>query len=156
MAVRELVQGRLHVEPAGEEMPLAMELAALPDGRVQCTLGTLAHTVRTAAVGPHRWHWQTGGVDGWVEDASWEPAARPGAAGGASELRAPFNGRVVAVPVAAGDALPQGATVVVLESMKLEHSLTCPSAATVAELLVAPGQQVAPGQVLARFAAQEA
>ena len=45
---------------------------------------------------------------------------------------------------------------VVLESMKLEHSLACPKAATVAELLVAPGQQVAPGQVLARFTVPEA
>ena len=36
--------------------------------------------------------------------------------------------------------------------MKLEHSLASPAAATVAELLVAPGQQVSPGQVLARFA----
>ena len=71
-------------------------------------------------------------------------------------MRAPFNGRVVAVPVSAGEALQAGATVVVLESMKLEHSLACPTAATVAELLVAPGQQVGPGQVLARFAMQEA
>ncbi|MNU07143.1 Biotin carrier protein MADF [compost metagenome] len=58
--------------------------------------------------------------------------------------------------MAVGEALQAGATVVVLESMKLEHSLTCPAAVTVVELLVAPGQQVAPGQVLARFAAQEA
>ena len=99
-----------------------------------------------------RWHWQTDGVDGWVEDASWEPATRAGAAGGATELRAPFNGKVVALPVAAGQALAAGDTVVVIESMKLEHSLASPAAVTVAELLVAPGQQVSPGQVLARFA----
>jgi len=46
----------------------------------------------------------------------------------------------------------KGDTVVVIESMKLEHSLACPGATTVAELLVAPGQQVSPGQVLVRFA----
>ena len=67
-------------------------------------------------------------------------------------MRAPFNGKVVALPVAAGQALAAGDTVVVIESMKLEHSLASPAAATVAELLVAPGQQVSPGQVLARFA----
>ena len=64
----------------------------------------------------------------------------------------PFNGKVVALPVAAGQTLAAGDTVVVIESMKLEHSLASPAAATVAELLVAPGQQVSPGQVLARFA----
>ncbi len=137
IAVRELGGGRLQIEQAGAE-PVTLQL---PQRGVHCV-----------AVGPRRWHWQTGGVDGWVEDASWEPAARAGAAGGATELRAPFNGKVVALPVAAGQALAAGDTVVVIESMKLEHSLACPAAATVAELLVAPGQQVSPGQVLARFA----
>ena len=137
VAVRELGGGRLLVEQAGAE-PVALQL---PQRGVHCV-----------AVGSRRWHWQTGGVDGWVEDASWEPAARAGAAGGATELRAPFNGKVVALPVAAGQALAAGDTVVVIESMKLEHSLASPAAVTVAELLVAPGQQVSPGQVLARFA----
>ncbi len=137
LAVRELGGGRLQVEQAGAE-PIALQLPQ--------------RGVHYVAVGPLRWHWQTGGVDGWVEDASWEPATRAGAAGGATELRAPFNGKVVALPVAAGQALAAGDTVVVIESMKLEHSLASPAAATVAELLVAPGQQVSPGQVLARFA----
>lgn len=137
IAVRELGGGRLQVEQAGAE-PVTLQL---PQRGVHCV-----------AVGPRRWHWQTGGVDGWVEDASWEPAARAGAAGGATELRAPFNGKVVALPVAAGQALAAGDTVVVIESMKLEHSLASPAAATVTELLVAPGHQVSPGQVLARFA----
>lgn len=139
VAVRELSGGRLQVEHAGVE-PTSFTLQ-LPQGGV--------HYV---AVGPLRWHWQTRGVDGWVEDASWDPATRAGAASGTTELRAPFNGKVVALPVAAGQALAAGDTVVVIESMKLEHSLASPAAATVAELLVAPGQQVSPGQVLARFA----
>lgn len=137
IAVRELGGGRLQIEQAGAE-PVTLQLPQ--------------RGVHHVSVGPLRWHWQTGGVDGWVEDASWEPAARTGAAGGATELRAPFNGKVVALSVAAGQALAAGDTVVVIESMKLEHSLASPAAATVAELLVAPGQQVSPGQVLARFA----
>lgn len=139
VVVRELGGGRLQVEQAGVE-PTSFTLQ-LPQRGVHCM-----------AVGPRRWHWQSDGVDGWVEDASWEPAARAEAAGGAAELRAPFNGKVVALPVAAGQALAAGDTVVVIESMKLEHSLASTAAATVAELLVAPGQQVSPGQVLARFA----
>ncbi len=139
VAVRELGSVRLQVEQAGAE-PTTITLQLPQRG------------VHYVAVEPLRWHWQIGGVDGWVEDASWEPATRAGAAGGVTELRAPFNGKVVALPVAAGQALTAGDTVVVIESMKLEHSLASPAAATVAELLVAPGQQVSPGQVLARFA----
>ena len=139
VAVRELGSVRLQVEQAGAE-PTTITLQLPQRG------------VHYVAVEPLRWHWQIGGVDGWVEDASWEPAARAGAAGGATELRAPFNGKVVALPVSEGQALAAGDTVVVIESMKLEHSLASPVAATVAELLVAPGQQVSPGQVLARFA----
>nr|WP_296021982.1 biotin carboxylase N-terminal domain-containing protein [uncultured Acidovorax sp.] len=142
VAVRELGGGRLQVEQAGAD----------PATTTVTTLQLPQHGVHCVAVGSRRWHWQTGGVDGWVEDASWEPVARAGATGGATELRAPFNGKVVALPVAAGQALAAGDTVVVIESMKLEHSLSSPAAATVAELLVAPGQQVSPGQVLARFA----
>jgi len=113
-------------------------------------------------VGALRWHWQAGSVDGWVQDASWEPATGAdagtglGAAGSASELRAPCNGRVLALPASVGQALAAGETVVVIESMKLEHRLASPDAATLAELLVGPGQQVSPGQVLARFAAAAA
>jgi geranyl-CoA carboxylase alpha subunit len=159
LAVRELGAGRLLVEHAGGTTHL--QLAPQAAGMVRITTTQTGaegdvrhadHTVRAVPVGSLRWHWQTGGVDGWVEDASWEPAARAGAAGGATELRAPFNGKVVALPVAADQALAAGDTVVVIESMKLEHSLSSPAAATVAELLVAPGQQVSPGQVLARFA----
>ena len=176
LAVRELGAGRLQVErtsalPADAAHPAdisqgpndavttttTVQLTPQPGGAVRATIhGGDApftdHTVHAMPMGRLRWHWQTGGVDGWVEDASWEPAARAGAAGGATELRAPFNGMVVALPVAAGQALAAGDTVVVIESMKLEHSLACPVAATVAELLVAPGQQVSPGQVLVRFA----
>ncbi|MCW5234683.1 acetyl-CoA carboxylase biotin carboxyl carrier protein subunit [Verminephrobacter eiseniae] len=122
----------------------------------------MVHDVRAVPVGALRWHWQAGSVDGWVQDASWEPATGAdagtglGAAGSASELRAPCNGRVLALPASVGQALAAGETVVVIESMKLEHCLACPDAATLAELLVGPGQQVSPGQVLARFAAAAA
>ena len=166
LAVRELGAGRLRVERTGaatgavETAITTVQLTPQPGGAVRATTHDDAHgnmladhAVHAVRVAPLRWHWQAGGVDGWIEDASWEPATRTGAAGGASELRAPFNGKVIALPGAAGQALAAGETVVVIESMKLEHSLASPAAATVAEVLVAPGQQVAPGQVLVRFAA---
>jgi len=57
------------------------------------------------------------------------------------------------VAAVAGQVLAAGDTAVVIESMKLEHSLAGTASAVVTEVLVSPGQQVAPGQVLVRFAA---
>jgi 3-methylcrotonyl-CoA carboxylase alpha subunit/geranyl-CoA carboxylase alpha subunit len=70
---------------------------------------------------------------------------------GATDLKAPFNGKVVALAVQAGQAVRRGDTLVVLESMKLEHSLTAPRDAVVAAVTVVVGQQAGPGQMLVRF-----
>ena len=113
------------------------------------------HAVRVPAPGDAvRWHAQSGAVDWWIDDLSYAPPETATAAQ-AAELRAPFNGKVVRVAARPGQALAAGETAVVIESMKLEHSLSPRADATVAEVLVAEGQQVAPGQVLLRFAVPE-
>ena len=98
-----------------------------------------------------RWHVQQGGIDLFVEDASFEPAQ--GAQGGAAahELRAPFNGKVIAVHTAAGARVARGDTLLVIESMKLEHAVAAPRDALVQAVRVEAGQQVAPGQVVVQF-----
>ncbi len=97
-----------------------------------------------------RWHVHAGAVDLFVEDASFDPPAAAGGGAAGGELRAPFNGKVIAVPVAEGQAVRQGETLVVLESMKLEHALAAACDGRVKSVLVTPGQQAAPGQVLVR------
>jgi biotin carboxyl carrier protein len=74
-------------------------------------------------------------------------------AAGAADLTvvAPMPGRVVAVPVAVGAAVERGQTVVVLEAMKMESSLTSSRAGLVKEVLVAPGQTVQQRQPLVRI-----
>ena len=52
------------------------------------------------------------------------------------------------VLVEPGAEVTQGQTLVVLEAMKMEHSVQSPSAGTVAEVRVAVGDQVESGQVL--------
>ena len=61
-------------------------------------------------------------------------------------------GAVVAVGVQDGAAVTAGTVVVTVEAMKMEHALSAPVDGTV-ELLVAVGDQVKVGQVLARITA---
>jgi glutaconyl-CoA/methylmalonyl-CoA decarboxylase subunit gamma len=58
---------------------------------------------------------------------------------------------VVSVPVAAGEAVAKGTTIVILSAMKMQNELTAPGDATVKEILVGPGQTVEQNQVLVRL-----
>jgi geranyl-CoA carboxylase alpha subunit len=99
------------------------------------------------------WHLQSGAVDLVVEDASFEPAAGGAGASAANELRAPFNGKVIAVKAQAGAAVVRGDTLLVLESMKLEHALGATRDGVIKAVHVEPGQQAATSQVLVTFEA---
>jgi len=77
-----------------------------------------------------------------------------GAAGGAAAdgaILSPMPGRIIAVEVAAGEAVTKGQKLVTLEAMKMEHSLVAPFDGTVAELNAETGGQVSEGAVLARI-----
>ena len=64
-------------------------------------------------------------------------------------LLAPMPGTVVSVAVQSGDQVEAGAPVLVLEAMKMQHTVSAPHAGTVTEIDVQPGTQVAAGDVLA-------
>jgi 3-methylcrotonyl-CoA carboxylase alpha subunit len=66
-------------------------------------------------------------------------------------LAAPMPGKVIAVLVAAGAAVERGTPLVIMEAMKMEHTITAPGAGTVREILYAVGEQVAEGAELIRF-----
>jgi 3-methylcrotonyl-CoA carboxylase alpha subunit len=55
---------------------------------------------------------------------------------------------VRAVAVSAGDVVAQGDVLVVLEAMKMEHSIRAPRDGTVESVLVKDGEQVERGAVL--------
>ncbi len=84
-----------------------------------------------------------------------EPPQKRQASLSDGRLAAPINGRVVAVPVTAGDKVAAGRPLVVLEAMKIEHALTLPAAITVKAVHVARGAQVSPGQMLVEFEVPE-
>jgi len=75
-------------------------------------------------------------------------AAGASAADGA--ILAPMPGKVIAVDVAAGEAVTKGQRLLVLEAMKMEHALTAPFDGTVDELDVSEGQQVQVEALLAK------
>jgi 3-methylcrotonyl-CoA carboxylase alpha subunit len=60
-------------------------------------------------------------------------------------LRSPMPGLVLDVRARAGEAVEAGAVLVVLEAMKMEHSLSAPWAGTVAAVAVKPGDRVEEG-----------
>jgi 3-methylcrotonyl-CoA carboxylase alpha subunit len=63
----------------------------------------------------------------------------------AGHLTAPMSGTVVAVMVKPGDAVAKGAALVVLEAMKMEHTIVAPVAARVAAVHFAVGDRVGEG-----------
>lgn len=67
---------------------------------------------------------------------------------GASVVKAPIPGKVVAVTVKPGDEVEPGRPLVVLEAMKMENELTADQAGRVAAVRVAPGDTVEAGAVL--------
>ncbi|MFY0409050.1 biotin carboxylase N-terminal domain-containing protein [Solicola sp. PLA-1-18] len=64
-------------------------------------------------------------------------------------LLSPMPAAVVAVSVAEGDAVTRGQTVLVLEAMKMQHTVTAPHDGVVTTLTAAVGDQVESGAVLA-------
>jgi propionyl-CoA carboxylase alpha chain len=65
-------------------------------------------------------------------------------------------GTVVRVAVEAGAEVAAGDVVLVLEAMKMQHTVTAPHAGTVTEINIEPGAQVASGEVLAVVATEQA
>ena len=144
LQVRELGHGALQVQ-AGEQRHQA---------HVGSDTVTLDGVTRPAAVvrgADGHSHVRWGAHDLRLQDLSHTAAVASGSGPAARELRAPFNGKLVAVAAQVGDRVTRGQTLLTIESMKIEHQIAAPRDGTVASVAVAPGQQVAPGQVLVTF-----
>jgi 3-methylcrotonyl-CoA carboxylase alpha subunit len=68
-------------------------------------------------------------------------------------LTAPMPGKIVAVLVDKGKAVEKGAPLLIMEAMKMEHTIAAPANGVVEELLYAVGDQVAEGAQLLAFKA---
>jgi len=87
-------------------------------------------------------------------DATYAPPAAA-AAGGDGKLRAPMDGRIVAIKIAPGERVTRGQTLVVLEAMKIQHQLKAALDAKVESVAVQEGQQVSNRTVLVTMAAED-
>ena len=133
---------------------LELRVREADGGMLEVQIGGATHTSQPPRAACVRldsgdWHVQVGSVDLFLRDISLQPLQAAASAGAATELRAPFNGKVISVKVAAGSRVAQGDTLLVIESMKLEHVLAATCAAVIQAVHVEASQQVATGQLLA-------
>ncbi|GAA1962230.1 acetyl/propionyl/methylcrotonyl-CoA carboxylase subunit alpha [Amycolatopsis minnesotensis] len=73
----------------------------------------------------------------------------------AGPVKSPMPGSVLVVKVARGDAVSAGTPLMVVEAMKMEHTITAPVDGVVTELHVQTGQQVALDEPLAMVTPEE-
>jgi 3-methylcrotonyl-CoA carboxylase alpha subunit len=66
-------------------------------------------------------------------------------------LTAPMPGKIVALLVENGNKVEKGAPLLIMEAMKMEHTIAAPANGTVEELLYAVGDQVVEGAQLLAF-----
>ncbi len=125
-----------------------------PDGTLAAVLDGVRRRAAVAVQG-----------DAWTlfeDGAEWRLAlidrlaATAGAAAGSGHLTAPMPGRIIAVRVAPGAEVKRGAALVLMEAMKMEHSIAAPADGRVASVHCAVGDTVAEGAELVVIEAETA
>jgi 3-methylcrotonyl-CoA carboxylase alpha subunit len=117
------------------------------DGALQVTLGNATFHYRTVRDGAD-WHLFREGAHRVLTLRSAQSAAEPDVVG---TLAAPMPGKILQVLVQAGASVAKGAPLVVLEAMKMEHTITAPHDGRVAAIHFKAGEQVTEGVELLRL-----
>jgi 3-methylcrotonyl-CoA carboxylase alpha subunit len=128
----------------GEELAVSV-LAEAPGGLV-VEVGGRPHRVVTARKGDRAFVW----CDGAVFEFS-RAAAPARTAQARDDLVAPMTGRIRKLLISAGDPVEMGQPLVVLEAMKMEHTIRAPRAGTVRALALREGDLVDAGTPLAEI-----
>ena len=89
------------------------------------------------------------GAFGGLEFTEVDPLPLPGSLAAAGSLSAPMPGSVVRLEVETGATVSAGQPILILEAMKMEHSVRAPQDGIVESILVGVGDQVDVGQILA-------
>ena len=97
------------------------------------------------------------GPDGsWVLEYVDPFADRDDAAAAGGRLTAPMPGKIVQVLTKAGDTVKRGQPILILEAMKMEHTIAAPTDGVVDAVNFAAGELVEEGAALIAFTAAEA
>jgi 3-methylcrotonyl-CoA carboxylase alpha subunit len=155
-----------------QDQPRSARLSYLHDGALSLSLeggepvsGTLKFAPEGAGLWVHwggarcfsqiDWQGETAHVftpQGATRITVLDPLAHAGeVAQEGGRLTAPMPGKVVSFAVKAGDKVKAGQALAVMEAMKMEHTISAPKDGVVAELLYAPGDQVADGAELLKL-----
>jgi acetyl-CoA/propionyl-CoA carboxylase biotin carboxyl carrier protein len=139
-----LLSGEQLVVDHGAPLPVSGQLLA--DGRVLVTLAGRTSTWHTAADAGQVWV----GADGaaWVLHEQPRSLRADDAHAHDGDVTSPMPGSVIAVHTGEGESVTKGQPLVVVEAMKMEHTLTAPLDGTVEQLLVRVGQQVKVDELL--------
>ncbi|GAA0629939.1 biotin carboxylase N-terminal domain-containing protein [Sporichthya brevicatena] len=133
--------------------PVSIELHPTGSDEIDLTIGGVRRCYRVQLLG------KAGGdgvlvdsVNGSSSFVLVDPLPAPGANGPAGGLIAPMPGAIVRVLVAEGDTVAAGTPLLVMEAMKMEHTITSPADGVVRSINVAQGTQVERGAVLVEMA----
>ena len=137
--------GGVQADVDGEPVP-GLRLRSAGTDRVVADIAGVRREFAVAQAGPD---WFVDSPLGATRLAELPRFPEPGSQAAAGSLIAPMPGTVVRVEVTPGDAISAGAAVVVLEAMKMEHSVRAPHDGIVTDVAVTAGQQVDLGTVLA-------
>ncbi|MBH1963865.1 MAG: acetyl/propionyl/methylcrotonyl-CoA carboxylase subunit alpha [Comamonadaceae bacterium] len=134
----------------GEHGPQPLAFSADAQGRLDVRFGDDRQVVQIYKIGEVA---HVFGTQGAATITELDVLSHAGEGGGeAGRLTAPMPGKVVSIAVKAGDKVSKGQLLVVMEAMKMEHTIAAPQDGVVAELLFAPGEQVTEGAELLRLA----
>ncbi|MER8780909.1 acetyl/propionyl/methylcrotonyl-CoA carboxylase subunit alpha [Mesorhizobium sp. M0751] len=139
------------------EQEIGARVSVRPDGRFEVALDAPYDSVNSrdlrAAPRLARWPGHVTVFDGAIGYgfAVPDPLARADEAAAASvSLRAPMPGLVKLVRAGKGESVIKGQPLLILEAMKMEHTIAAPHDGVIAEI-AAEGAQVTDGTVLVRF-----
>jgi len=124
------------------------------EGTITATLDGLRVKAHVYVYEIHVHVWLDGHHYDFVHEDSRSKEFSASATGGG--LTTPLPGVVVAVKVAAGQAVAAGEVLMVIEAMKMEHAITAPHAGTVQALHFAQGDRVSEGSALLELSAAAA
>jgi acetyl-CoA/propionyl-CoA carboxylase, biotin carboxylase, biotin carboxyl carrier protein len=120
--------------------------------QMSVTLDGLRRDYQWAEADRHLWIADERGT--WYLREAEEQKIHRAAGARQAEILSPMPGNVIAVQVDDGAEVSEGEVVVVVEAMKMEHSLTAPVSGRV-EVLASVGDQVSVDQILARLIPDE-